>query len=114
MATKLGFGLPIVSVADTTTTTPDITFARRHGLHGLVDGTLVPGSANDHTTGTYHNVKIYDDIALTFWRGATARVVVSAGGTVTDFDIVSQGSSCLLYTSPSPRDRTRSRMPSSA
>ena len=25
-----------------------------------------------------------------------------------------QGSACLLYTSPSPRDRTRSRMPSSA
>ena len=24
------------------------------------------------------------------------------------------GRSCLLYTSPSPRDRTRSRMPSSA
>ena len=24
------------------------------------------------------------------------------------------GNSCLLYTSPSPRDRTRSRMPSSA
>ena len=28
--------------------------------------------------------------------------------------IVSYGSPCLLYTSPSPRDRTRSRMPSSA
>ena len=25
-----------------------------------------------------------------------------------------RGKSCLLYTSPSPRDRTRSRMPSSA
>ena len=25
-----------------------------------------------------------------------------------------KGSTCLLYTSPSPRDRTRSRMPSSA
>ena len=25
-----------------------------------------------------------------------------------------EGQSCLLYTSPSPRDRTRSRMPSSA
>ena len=25
-----------------------------------------------------------------------------------------EGASCLLYTSPSPRDRTRSRMPSSA
>ena len=24
------------------------------------------------------------------------------------------GTTCLLYTSPSPRDRTRSRMPSSA
>ena len=30
-------------------------------------------------------------------------------------DLDSTGiSSCLLYTSPSPRDRTRSRMPSSA
>ena len=29
-------------------------------------------------------------------------------------DGVVMGSGCLLYTSPSPRDRTRSRMPSSA
>ena len=29
-------------------------------------------------------------------------------------DIVIGCSTCLLYTSPSPRDRTRSRMPSSA
>ena len=28
--------------------------------------------------------------------------------------MISMGSVCLLYTSPSPRDRTRSRMPSSA
>jgi len=28
--------------------------------------------------------------------------------------LVGEGTSCLLYTSPSPRDRTRSRMPSSA
>ena len=27
---------------------------------------------------------------------------------------VTQAMTCLLYTSPSPRDRTRSRMPSSA
>ena len=27
---------------------------------------------------------------------------------------VAQDKACLLYTSPSPRDRTRSRMPSSA
>ena len=29
-------------------------------------------------------------------------------------DIAARGYTCLLYTSPSPRDRTRSRMPSSA
>ena len=27
---------------------------------------------------------------------------------------IGEGDNCLLYTSPSPRDRTRSRMPSSA
>ena len=33
--------------------------------------------------------------------------------TVEDFDII-EDYSCLLYTSPSPRDMRRSRMPSSA
>ena len=28
--------------------------------------------------------------------------------------LLNRNTSCLLYTSPSPRDRTRSRMPSSA
>ena len=32
-------------------------------------------------------------------------------GMEVEFDILND---CLLYTSPSPRDRTRSRMPSSA
>ena len=31
-----------------------------------------------------------------------------------DIHFTSELKSCLLYTSPSPRDRTRSRMPSSA
>ena len=30
------------------------------------------------------------------------------------FDVVRIGEICLLYTSPSPRDRQKSRMPSSA
>ena len=34
-------------------------------------------------------------------------------GTIKRF-ISGKGNACLLYTSPSPRDRTRSRMPSSA
>ena len=36
-----------------------------------------------------------------------------AGVEVVD-DVVAEAVACLLYTSPSPRDRTRSRMPSSA
>ena len=31
-----------------------------------------------------------------------------------DHKVVVDSEDCLLYTSPSPRDRTRSRMPSSA
>ena len=31
-----------------------------------------------------------------------------------NFEKISKDNFCLLYTSPSPRDRTRSRMPSSA
>ena len=31
-----------------------------------------------------------------------------------NFDVTLNLEDCLLYTSPSPRDRTRSRMPSSA
>ena len=33
---------------------------------------------------------------------------------MTNIAVVEKGWICLLYTSPSPRDRTRSRMPSSA
>ena len=38
------------------------------------------------------------------------------GGLLTDTMLLAQANfkACLLYTSPSPRDRTRSRMPSSA
>ena len=38
----------------------------------------------------------------------------TGGGIVLDTKIDMLLDTCLLYTSPSPRDRTRSRMPSSA
>ena len=54
-------------------------------------------------------------------RGSTAdlcRRIADIGHTdvlvVTDKALKELGLACLLYTSPSPRDRTRSRMPSSA
>ena len=54
------------------------------------------------------------------YRGRAARVVrVDAGVKYKRNEVevdrqIGEGSFCLLYTSPSPRDRTRSRMPSSA
>ena len=42
-------------------------------------------------------------------RGNVRLVVGDVKGSIDD-----QNKACLLYTSPSPRDRTRSRMPSSA
>ena len=46
-----------------------------------------------------------------FRLGITAAPGPNGGSTVLE---VPAGCPCLLYTSPSPRDRTRSRMPSSA
>ena len=40
--------------------------------------------------------------------------VVKSGEQLIKVDSAGICGSCLLYTSPSPRDRTRSRMPSSA
>ena len=44
--------------------------------------------------------------------------VITGGGTgmgrELTYQLAAEGCHCLLYTSPSPRDRTRSRMPSSA
>ena len=47
--------------------------------------------------------------------GGTGRRYASVGDViVVSVKSVIPSSDCLLYTSPSPRDRTRSRMPSSA
>ena len=43
-------------------------------------------------------------------KGLDRKVWLPSGGSL----IIDRTEACLLYTSPSPRDRTRSRMPSSA
>ena len=55
------------------------------------------------------------------WRhrgeGLKDRMIVWEGAALDNIDrtiAVNNFATCLLYTSPSPRDRTRSRMPSSA
>ena len=47
----------------------------------------------------------------TIARAAAASLAASGGARIA---MATLGAGCLLYTSPSPRDRTRSRMPSSA
>ena len=45
---------------------------------------------------------------------ADAKTRLSVVGEIKDLSLIRGAHTCLLYTSPSPRDRTRSRMPSSA
>ena len=52
-------------------------------------------------------MSIFNKVTKTFqWGDKT--VIMETG------EIARQASGCLLYTSPSPRDRQKSRMPSSA
>ena len=96
LLTSLGIGIDVSSVSNPTTTSPTITFAREHGLAGIVTYT---GNLNNGTNssgyapeGIYQNLKLFNDSGLTTWNGATARVVVSGGGNVASADIVSSGS----------------------
>ena len=61
---------------------------------GEIPGRAYGGSGNDELTGQGFDVY--------------------GGGDNDHILLVGPGGICLLYTSPSPRDRTRSRMPSSA
>ena len=62
------------------------------------------------------SMKSYEKIVATFFELPEAYLKSDDG--VLKFQLLNKAKdhlvSCLLYTSPSPRDRTRSRMPSSA
>ena len=53
-------------------------------------------------------------LSYTLAQATSFTVVLGAGTANTALGLTAQTYTCLLYTSPSPRDRTRSRMPSSA
>ena len=55
-----------------------------------------------------------DLAAMKFWRGVVRNSTSGANPFSEPMNLLSNINGCLLYTSPSPRDRTRSRMPSSA
>ena len=51
---------------------------------------------------------------LARFRGSVSADAAGRTVTIERFDDATQAWTCLLYTSPSPRDRQKSRMPSSA
>ena len=73
------------------------------------------GTTTRNTTNM-HRAFDYNDENTPIGLTAVQRyAMLLAGGFVSlDQDTEHAGNSCLLYTSPSPRDRQKSRMPSSA
>ena len=76
--------------------------------------------ADNEITGNFdRNVIDANDATVTIQSSLLSRNLhINGNFALLDSDITSLGNNlyddCLLYTSPSPRDRTRSRMPSSA
>ena len=68
---------------------------------------LIPSGTK--TSKVYSQKPVNGDGDFTFSR-STAATRVNADGNIEK----QTGNYCLLYTSPSPRDRQKSRMPSSA
>ena len=66
--------------------------------------------------GDYYKLKVYDsDLYVYLDQNKMLKVGIPPVDSSDSFTInEAQYEGCLLYTSPSPRDRTRSRMPSSA
>ena len=64
----------------------------------------------EHAASSSSQVVSNADFATT---NARLRAAIESRG-LTLFNTIDHAAGCLLYTSPSPRDRTRSRMPSSA
>ena len=75
-----------------------------------IRGKVVPMSAKTLFNGDAPDLKQYAIVRIYDW---VTKILIDYLNRKT-FELFTHNNSCLLYTSPSPRDRTRSRMPSSA
>ena len=110
----------VIASPDSTITAEKLAATTTNGLHTLYRN----HNLTAYDTFDDENIK-WDDTTNKFDEGAisidsdtqqfTFSVFVKAEEyTSIRLKITLDDSTCLLYTSPSPRDRTRSRMPSSA
>ena len=79
-------------------------------------GPLASGDSDYPTPAAAQNILVFVENVFQI-SGTNYSLVQNPGAQNTITSIISVGATtiiCLLYTSPSPRDRTRSRMPSSA
>ena len=76
------------------------------------------GAANTLTVVLKTNAVVFDEVIVTGYSTELKREITAAITSIKNREIeglpVQSFDSCLLYTSPSPRDATLSRMPSSA
>ena len=78
----------------------------------------IDGVPYEHGRGRFANLdgRILPGLYCVGWarRGPSGTIGTNRPDGYNIIDTVAEDMACLLYTSPSPRDRTRSRMPSSA
>ena len=84
----------------------DPIFSLTANNHGL----MVRFSNRDSTENFHEGLKKHLSWTDSTGQWVHVKIVTTFGESM----VVGESDSCLLYTSPSPRDRTRSRMPSSA
>ena len=89
-------------------------------LTGLLGGTSSGAAAENTATQNMLNQQDFFSLMIAQFQNQDPFKPMESGeflGQIAQFstvDGIHSLNTCLLYTSPSPRDRTRSRMPSSA
>ena len=82
--------------------------------HSIGGYTEMNNSGGEFAAWTFRKAPGFFDMVTWSGNDTAGRQIPHNLGSVPGCIMVKKTSGCLLYTSPSPRDRTRSRMPSSA
>ena len=91
----------------------DIALTDNLTLSGFIDGSYNSNDSDDNDKDSENLGIDHVEVDLSF-GGEVFSAEVHLDDNSTGDIRLEQAYGCLLYTSPSPRDRTRSRMPSSA